>query len=178
MSNKDIYPIIGILSDTHNRIELQNQLIDKFKECGVTHILHAGDFETIQALNSLADCGLPYACVFGNNDYALKSVANQYRIKSEPYYIKISDLKIKMMHLPYYMTPDSDIIVYGHLHKFHSSIEGNTLYINPGEVCGRETGMVEGVVLYRSSNKYIVEHYFKDIDKIEWNSKVYIYQTV
>ena len=174
--DKNIYPILGILSDTHRRIDLQTQAIDRLKECGATHILHAGDFESPEALIALAESGLPYAAVFGNNDYGLKALSNEYRIKTEPYYIKIADLKIKMMHLPYYMTPDSNIVIYGHLHRFKSSLEGNTLFLNPGEVCGRESGNVEAVILYRQSDRYILEHHFKSIyEKSGWKSKRKIY---
>ena len=175
MYKEEIYPILGVLSDTHNRIDLQNQAIDRLKEYGATHILHAGDFESVEALRALSNCGLPYACVFGNNDYALKEVASEYRIKSEPYYIKIANLKIKMMHLPYYMTPDSDIVIYGHLHKFHSSMEGNTLFLNPGEICGRESRRVEAVTLYRDRDRYILEHHFKAIESNIWQSQKRIY---
>ena len=176
MHKKDIYPILGILSDTHRRLDLQAQAIERLKECGVTHILHAGDFETPEALEMLADCGLPYAAVLGNNDYALKPMASEYRIKTEPYYIKIADLKIKMMHLPYYMTPDSDIVIYGHLHRFKSSMEGKTLFLNPGEVCGRESGNVEAVILYRERDRYTIEHHYKYVyDNSEWQIEWKIY---
>ena len=173
---KDIYPVLGILSDTHRRIDLQTEAIDRLKECGATHILHAGDFESKEALIALSECGLPYAAVFGNNDYILKALSSKYRIKTEPYYIKIADLKIKMMHLPYYMTPDSDIVIYGHLHRFQSSIEGNTLFLNPGEVCGRESGNVEAVTLYRDRDRYILNHHFKSIyENGSWQSEKKIY---
>ena len=179
MYKKDIYPVLGILSDTHRRTDLQAQAIERLKECGATHILHAGDFESPEALIALAECGLPYAAVLGNNDYALKSMASEYRIKTEPYYIKIADFKIKMMHLPYYMTPDSDIVIYGHLHRFKSSLERNTLFLNPGEVCGRESGKVEAVILYRERDRYTIEHHYKSINHNgKWHMEKKIYPII
>ena len=175
MNKKEIYPILGVLSDTHTRIDLQHQALSRLKQRGATHILHAGDFESIEALKALSEFGLPYACVFGNNDYTLKAVASEYRIKPEPYYIKVGDLKIKLMHLPYYMTPDSDIVIYGHLHRFKSSLEANSLFLNPGEVCGRESGNIDAVILYKDSNRYIIEHHYKPIDANDWlmDKKIY-----
>jgi len=138
---------IGILSDPHRRSDLQKEAIDKLLNEGAEYLLHAGDLCLEENLRQLADTGLPYAAVFGNNDRPLHPLAETYRIRPEPWYFKIGELKVKMMHLPYYMTPDTDLVIYGHTHRFAAELKGETLYLNPGEICGRESGRCEAVLL-------------------------------
>jgi len=138
---------IGILSDPHRRSELQRAAIDKLLSEGAEYLLHAGDLCIEENLRQLEEAGVPYAAVFGNNDRSLHPLAERYRIRPEPWYFKIGELKVKMMHLPYYMTPDTDLVIYGHTHRFSAELKGNTLYLNPGEVCGRESGFCEAVFL-------------------------------
>ena len=166
---------IAVISDTHSKIKWQSEAIEELKRRGATHILHAGDFETPQALHELSQSGLPYGAVFGNNDYALKELVSKYRIKNEPYYLKIDEIKIKLMHLPYYMTPDTDIVIYGHLHRFEVTMKGNTLFLNPGEICARESGQIHSALIEVENDRYIVRHLYRDIDKNEWKETKYTY---
>ncbi len=158
---------IGIISDSHYRSDLQQKAIKKLIEEGAEYILHAGDLCIEDNLIDLKESKLPYVAVFGNNDRNLYSLSQKYNIHKEPYYFKIQELKIKMMHLPLYLSPDSDIVIYGHTHKFDIEYRGNTLYINPGEVCARDTRECQAVLLdYNiSKNIYKIHHLSHAINK-------------
>ncbi len=164
---------IGILSDTHRKIDLQEEAIEKLKAEGAQYLLHLGDLELEENLASLKNNGLPYAAVFGNNDTALRDLETEYKISQEPYYLKIKDIKIKMMHMPYYMSSDSDIVLFGHLHKFSVEYRNETLFLNPGEVCARNKNLTECVLLEVQNRNYIVNYFYKEPDAREWSRRVF-----
>jgi len=166
---------IGVLSDTHKRGDLQEKAIVHLKSKGAEYLLHLGDFELPANLETLANSGLPYASVFGNNDYALSGMASEYRVKKEPYYLKIKDTTIKMMHMPYYLSNDTNIVLFGHLHKFSVEFKNNTLFLNPGEVCARNKNLTECAIIEVSQDRYIVNYYFKVPKDKDWQSKEYIF---
>jgi putative phosphoesterase len=161
---------IGVLSDPHRRSDLQKAAIEKLLEEGAEYLLHAGDLCVEENLRQLEEAGVPYAAVFGNNDTALRNVAGAYRIRPEPWYFRIKDLKVKMMHLPYYLTPDSDLVIYGHTHRFAVEAKGPTLYLNPGEICAREQDRSECILLHPLPDRWVVEHFFRDPRSTRWES--------
>ncbi len=159
---------IGILSDSHTKTELHKEAIAHLLSLGVEYLLHAGDIMLEEHLQMLEDTGLPYACVYGNNDTALIALHGQYNIFQEPHYLKIDDLKIKMMHFPYYMSADVDLVISGHTHIFEASLVKNTLFVNPGEVCAREKPLSECAVVIVKNNFFEVAHYFRKLNQSEW----------
>ena len=162
---------IGILSDSHRKTKLHKEAIAHLIDSGAEYLLHAGDLETKEHLDMLKDTGVPYTCVYGNNDTLLIPLYSQYPIYREPHYFDIEGIKIKMMHMPYYLNPDADIVIYGHTHIFDAKIKGDTLFINPGEVCAREKPLSESVMLEIIDGSYRVTHYFKEPNDIEWQSR-------
>jgi len=168
---------IGILSDSHRETELHREAIARLIDSDVEYILHAGDLETKEHLEILEETGIPYTCVYGNNDTLLIPLYGQYPIYREPYYFDIEGIKIKMMHMPYYLNSDADIIISGHTHIFEVEMRGDTLFINPGEVCAREKPLSECVVLEVIDNNYKVTHYFRKPSDREWQSRVVFEKT-
>lgn len=167
---------IGILSDSHTRLDYLKLVLKQMQEEGINYLLHAGDLCKQEALELVKSQNLPYTCVFGNNDYGLIEFANIYNIKKEPSYFKIQNSTFKMMHLPFYMTPDSDVVVYGHTHIFEHNFNGKTLFINPGEVCAREKPRIEFVILQIDEESYKLEYnYFKKED-LSLHKEEYIYE--
>lgn len=163
---------IGILSDSHTKTTLHKEAVEHLLSKGVEYLLHAGDIMLEEHLQVLEDAPVPYVCVYGNNDTSLISLQNLYNIHQEPYYFKIKDLNIKMMHMPYYMSADADIVVSGHTHIFEASKSENTLFINPGEVCAREKPLTECAVVEVIDSEYRVTHYLKDPSSKTWNERV------
>lgn len=167
---------IGVLSDSHYKVEYTKEVIDLLKENGAKYLIHAGDLCLEENLKLLEESGLTYVSVFGNNDMSLISISNKYNIKQEPYPFKIKETTFKLMHLPYYMTGDCDVVIFGHTHIFESEYKNNTLFLNPGEVCAREKPLVECVLLEIKDNEYIINYYSRDINKKEFLKEEIIYE--
>lgn len=159
---------IGILSDSHLATDLTKDAITKIVELGCEYVIHAGDICSLQNLKILKESGLKTIIVYGNNDSKLVQFGDEFNIKIEPHYFKIDDSTFKLMHLPFYFTSDCDILIYGHTHIFEAKKFGKTLYINPGEICGRETSKSEFVILRIEKNKFILERFYKKIGDIEY----------
>lgn len=154
---------IGILSDSHTKSDYQLDVINHLKSQNAEYLIHAGDLCKKENLQQLEDCGLTYVAVFGNNDNSLLKYLNDFFIKKEPYLFKIKDVKFKLMHLPFYLTPDDcDVVIFGHTHKFETQYTNKTLFVNPGEVCAREKPLCECVLLEIKENEYIITYYFRN----------------
>ena len=167
---------IGILSDSHFKSDYTKEVITLLKEKGCQYLIHAGDLCIEKNLQLLKESALPYVSVFGNNDRNLVSISHKYVIKQEPYYFKIKDITFKLMHMPYHLTPDANIVIFGHTHMFECEYKNNTLFLNPGEVCAREKPLIECVLLEINENEYIISHYFKDINKNNYEREEYKYE--
>jgi len=167
---------IGILSDSHNKVGYTEDVINHLKENGAEYLIHAGDLCIEENLELLEKSGLIYVSVFGNNDSRLLGLSSKNFIKKEPSYFKIKDIKFKLMHLPYHLTPDSDIVIFGHTHEFSQEYVNKTLFVNPGEVCAREKPLIECVILEIKENMYIISYYFKDIKENFFRKEEYKYE--
>ena len=166
---------IAILSDSHRKPDLTSDAIEFLKSLGASYILHAGDLEIKENLELLKNSNLPYVSVFGNNDNQLIQYQNNFNIKKEPYYFKIKDITFKLMHLPFYMSGDTDIIISGHTHTFEVSYVNKKLFINPGEVCARNKPLSECAMLEINDNQYIINYYYKKLGENTWGNKEYKY---
>ena len=162
---------IAIISDSHCKVALTTDAIEFLKLQGASYLVHAGDFGNEENLKLLKDSNLPYVSVFGNNDYNLMSIAHEYNIHKEPYNFKIKDVTFTLMHMPYYMNSQSNVVLFGHTHEFEHEYKNNTLFLNPGEICAREKPMSECVLLEINENEYIINYYFKKIDSKEYERK-------
>ncbi|MFY9074506.1 YfcE family phosphodiesterase [Malaciobacter mytili] len=167
---------IGILSDSHSRSDYTEIVINHLKEQGAQFLVHAGDLCIEDNLKLLHNSKLVYVTVFGNNDYSLLGLSDKYKIKKEPYYFKIKDITFKLMHLPYYLNSDSNIVIFGHTHEFECSYTNNTLFVNPGEVCARQKPLSECVLLEIKENEYIINYYFRDINTNNFKKEEYKYE--
>jgi len=167
---------IGILSDSHKKTTLLNEAIAHLKSFGCEILIHAGDLEVEESLKILKNSGLIYTSVFGNNDFNLISYQNDYKIHQEPYYFKIKETKFKLMHLPYFMNNDTDIIIFGHTHQFETKYENGSLYINPGEVCGRNKPLSECAILEIFEKQYRITYHFRKLEDEIWQQKEIIYE--
>ncbi len=156
---------IGIVSDSHKKIGLLSDAIERLVNDGAEFLIHAGDIVLKESLDLLENSTLPYQVVLGNNDTHLLTYVNDYSLEQEPFYFKIKDLSVKLMHLPYYLNSDSDLIIYGHTHYFEAEKKQNSLYINPGEICARKKPISEFVMLQSKKNKWIVKHYQKELSQ-------------
>ena len=162
---------IGVLSDSHRKTKMHQEAIDHLLDCGAEYLLHAGDLEIKEHLDMLASTPIPYTAVYGNNDTLLIPLYRKYNIYREPHYFQIDELKIKMMHMPYYMNPDADIVISGHSHMFEVNMVGDTLFLNPGEVCAREKPLSECAMIEVLDGMFKVTHYFRKLKDKEWSKR-------
>jgi len=153
---------IGIISDTHSKIELAKEALDLVIKNGAEFIIHAGDIVRVEMLEMLKSSGLKYVAVYGNNDAHLAPYHSQYNLVQEPHYFKLSNIKFKLMHLPFYMAPDAEVIIFGHTHEFEVDFKNNTLFLNSGEVCARSKNISECAMLEVSDDLFLVTHYTKE----------------
>ncbi len=147
--------ILGVLADTHipDRVpELDERLLQRFTEAGVSTILHAGDVSVPRVLRQLEQIAPVYA-VKGNRDiFALRQLPMQVRLKIEGFSIGMAhghgsfslyvldrfhrDIHGRMVER--YLRrmlqgfPDADVIVFGHLHVPCSFQLDGKLLFNPG----------------------------------------------
>jgi len=167
---------IGILSDTHSKVKKAKEALDMLIENGAEFIVHAGDVCEVETLDLLKNCGKRYVVVYGNNDAHLVAFHNKYNLVQEPYYFKLAETTFKLMHLPFYMTPDTEIVIFGHTHEFKSEFVKGTLFLNPGESCARNKSISECAMLEVKPKKLKVTYYTKDKDAKKFSSKKFTYE--
>lgn len=150
---------IGIISDTHTKVKKAARALNLLVDLGAEYIIHAGDIGRHETLSLLKESGKDYVAVYGNNDAHLVEHHNDFRLVQEPHYFKVKNTKIKLMHLPFYMTPDTEVVIYGHTHEFSCEFKNGTLFLNPGESCARNKPISECVLLEIDDEHFFVTYY-------------------
>ena len=167
---------IGIVSDTHSKYVRAQEALEVLLQNGAEFIVHAGDVCQLQTLELLKNCGKRYVAVYGNNDAHLMEHHSNYNLVQEPHYFKLADTKFKLMHLPFYMTPDTEVVLFGHTHQFACEFKGNTLFLNPGEICAREKPFSEYTMLEISDDNFLVTYYARNIKTDSIETKEFSYE--
>jgi len=142
---------IGIISDTHDRLESLQQAMQIFRENRVEKIIHCGDWTspyTLQFLDSITpDFQVPIYSVFGNNEGDKPRIFernaklyNPIIFSEDPVFkLTIDNKKIAIYHgqvktvLNELIGSQSfDVVFTGHTHAVRNERIGNTLIFNPG----------------------------------------------
>lgn len=147
---------IGIISDTHDRMDTLREALRRFAEAKVDKVIHAGDF--VAPFVAKTFIGQPFSLlgVYGNNDGEKVGLAKTFGesgsvVVEGPGEWELAGKKILVMHEPRYVETlasqkKHDIIVYGHTHRVDIR-QGPPLIINPGEACGWVEGRATCVVV-------------------------------
>lgn len=120
---------IGVLSDTHGL--LRPSVLKLLENCD--YIIHAGDIDrmaVIQALETLA----PVAAVRGNNDYGAWADVLQQQL-----HFTVGGVRLFLIHNQAHLPatlPETDVIIFGHSHRYFCEERDGILWLNPGS-CGR-----------------------------------------
>jgi putative phosphoesterase len=142
---------IGLMADTHDRLDAVDAAIDFFNNWEVSDVLHAGDLVSPFVVPKFARLNAKLHYVWGNNEGDREYITVKFReIGVVPHGdfadLELHGLRIALLHGKHEAVVSSlvssglyDIIVRGHNHKAEI-IEGKTLLINPGEVCGYLSG--------------------------------------
>lgn len=115
---------IGVISDTHGL--LRSQAREILQDC--QQIIHAGDLDNAAILEKLQAIA-PTTAVRGNMDFA--SWANRLKQIER---LQIDKWSFVVVHniedLP--EVHNTDIVIFGHSHKFYQEKRNDTLFLNPG----------------------------------------------
>lgn len=139
---------VGLLSDTHDRIPLIDEAVEKLNQEKVELVLHAGDYVSPFVAANFKRLKAPLIGVFGNNDgdriLLKKKFTDQGAdIRGRFAFVLADGLRIALLHgddrelmrsileLECY-----DVLISGHTHESKVYRKGRMLVINPGEVCG------------------------------------------
>jgi putative phosphoesterase len=138
---------VGIISDTHDNLEAVDAAIEVIESEEVSLTIHTGDVISPFAAERLKDLSSPVKAVFGNNDGERTGLKKKFR----EFGAEIDDF-IEFRHggkrfAVYHGTIEGvleslveaglhDVVACGHTHRPEIKTIGNTLFINPGEVCG------------------------------------------
>lgn len=167
---------IGLLSDTHTKKGRSQRAIDHLKANGAEFLIHAGDIVKPEMLEQLKASGLRYIAVYGNNDAHLHEYHNKYNLVQEPHYFKLADTQCKLMHLPFYMNADAEVVLFGHTHIFECDFKNKTLFLNPGEACARDKPFSSCAMLEITPINFIVTHYSRAVGAEELEEQHYTFE--
>lgn len=118
---------IGVISDTHGL--LREEVKEELRSCAA--ILHGGDIHKKVILEELQSIGTSYV-VRGNADKEWAEFLPKILD------IELFGIRIKMVHnkkdLPENLS-DTDLVIFGHSHKYTDYVEEGIRWLNPGS-CG------------------------------------------
>jgi len=150
---------IGLIADTHDRLPFIDRAVQQLNEKKVDLVLHAGDFIAPFVVSHFESLKGKMIGVFGNNDAELNLLQKKFdeigaQIRGRFADITVNDLRIALLHgeeeallKAIINTNYYNVVVHGHTHQAKICKEGNTLVINPGEVCGYLSGRATIAIL-------------------------------
>jgi putative phosphoesterase len=139
---------IGVIADTHDRVEAIESAVDLLNAEDIGHVLHAGDIVSPFAIIPFKDLKAELHIVWGNNDGDRLLLAQRISSINAKLYGNFAEIKIEgriiaMTHgaeeaivkaltgCGYY-----DLVITGHTHKPEVTRESKTLLVNPGPLSG------------------------------------------
>jgi putative phosphoesterase len=134
--------IVGILSDTHDRIAAMEAGMEALRRAGAEYFIHCGDVGGEAILDQLA--GVPAAFVWGNNDFERATLGRYARelgivCLGEFGELELEGKKVAVMHgddlalrRRVLEGQQFDYLLQGHTHLAADQRFGRTRLINPG----------------------------------------------
>jgi putative phosphoesterase len=120
--------IIGVLGDTHGRVEAMTSAMKVLAEAKAEYFIHTGDVCADAILDHLA--GLASAFVFGNNDWDRASMTRYAQQIGVACYGNFADLTLDGKRVA--VIHGDDYLFQGHTHLRKEERVGKTHVINPG----------------------------------------------
>lgn len=162
---------VGVMSDSHDNISAIDKALKVFRDQDVDVLIHLGDIISPFALSKILEFPAKILIITGNNDgdiLQLKELAIKGGavLKQFMYNIVLGKKKVFLTHgfgskdqTKNYvdaiaMTSSYDIVLYGHTHEPTAYQKGETLVLNPGEVCGYLTGKQTVAIIDVETMKY------------------------
>ncbi len=163
--------IIGLISDTHNKIPAMVAAVELLHRRGAELLLHAGDWtkgETAEAFfHEVRGLNLEARGVLGNNDAADRDrilAVGRGAVAAEPVLrLTVDGVRIGLHHghVPRLMKelvedPELDLVVRGHSHRPVIIPSGHGQLMNPGSTAfaiPRRAGWQPTVVIYDTDSR-------------------------
>jgi len=134
---------LGIVSDTHDHLELSRKAVEFFEEKEVDKVVHCGDM-VAPFTAELFDGEFDFYCVRGNNDgeWNLKEKVNDFGT----FYNNIAELEMEGNKIAIYHGTEEEIadglvesgnydyVLRGHTHEKNLGEAEGTIEINPGGI--------------------------------------------
>ncbi|MEW6222885.1 MAG: metallophosphoesterase [Candidatus Hadarchaeota archaeon] len=142
---------IGIMSDSHDRIDAVDKAVEFFNQQKVEHVLHAGDLVSPFVAPRFSKLKAKLHYVWGNNEGDREFTTVRFaEIGVKPLgnfaALELGGRKIALLHGTHETIVKAlvesgsfDVVVRGHNHQAQIQ-EGKTMLMNPGETCGYLTG--------------------------------------
>lgn len=135
--------LIGVISDTHDRLPTIERALDSFRRRGVEAVIHPGDLVApfaAKCLKTIQD-SCPLYVLYGNNDgerRGLREVLGQ--IQDGPLRLELGGRRVLVHHFIDWCVPAlrdwAELIITGHTHEVVNQQQDGRLLLNPGECCG------------------------------------------
>lgn len=173
---------IGVISDTHDRLESINKAVQIFKENKVEEIIHCGDWISPFVVNYFED--FKVKGILGNNKGDIDTMKKMNAEKEKPLDIDFENpsrefiLDNRKCNLIHGQDKDAldeaiksqkfDCIFTGHNHLSKNEINGKTLILNPGSTAFIVAGKIvdtASVAIYDTQNNTarIIEYLKSDV---------------
>ncbi len=135
--------LIGVLSDTHDRLPQIAKALDVFERQQVAAVIHAGDIVSPFAAKAIkaVEARCPLHVIYGNNEGESAGVASILpQICRGPLRLELDGCRILVHHYDKWCDPAdigwADVVVSGHTHDVVNTVRGGKLFLNSGECCG------------------------------------------
>jgi uncharacterized protein len=156
---------VGILADSHDCLPRIKDAIDRLNSEPIGLVLHAGDYSAPFVTDQYRALKAHMIGVFVNNDAEKEKLRDRFakaghEIKGRFAEVQAGKMRIALTHgdeeeLLRSLTKYGgyDVLVYGHTHEAKVVEGGQTLVINPGEICGYLTGKSTFAILNTADRK-------------------------
>lgn len=133
---------IGIVSDTHGRVQTVAAALKLLSERNVELVLHCGDIDDVDTVELFAN--VPAHFVFGNCDYDRAGLRRAMNKIGATLHEPFGDLELDCRKIAWIHGDDAgrlrdlensdyfDFLFYGHTHRAEEHRTGGTRVINPG----------------------------------------------
>ena len=134
--------LIGILGDSHGRLDALGAAVELLQSLGARHLLHCGDLGEESSVDLLA--GVPSTFVFGNNDFDRDGLAKYAALVGVQCGCAFVELDLAGKRIALTHGDDArlmrsllterghDYLFYGHTHVRADERAGSMRMINPG----------------------------------------------
>jgi len=139
---------VGIISDTHDRLEMIRGAVKIFNDEGVSLVLHAGDYVSPFTADAFRPLKAKFMGVFGNNDGDKVYLRKKYgeigaEIRGSFAIVDADGKRMGLLHGHDGLLLEAlsgsvaiDVLVYGHTHSPSITRKGRVLFVNSGDASG------------------------------------------